>query len=265
MDLVLDLHPTSRRLKRGTPVKATLPDAALAIGLDADDTLWHNESRFIAAQDIMRNALEPWSERLGLSSSDIDDRLQAKETTNLARYGYGVKGFILSMIETAVELTHGEISGHAIEQILNAGHWMLDHPVELLPGVAFVVPALAASHKVVIITKGDLWDQEAKVARSGLGDIVDCVEVVADKDAETYARILDRHGIDPQSFVMVGNSVKSDIIPVLAIGGFAVYIPHEFGWSHEFAELPSHPRVYQLTSFGDLPHLIIRLCAQLIS
>ena len=231
----------------------------LTIGLDADDTLWHNESRFIAAQDIMREALGPWSERLGLSSTDIDDRLQSKETTNLARYGYGAKGFILSMIETAVELTHGEISGHAIEQILNAGHWMLDHPVELLPGVADVVPALAATHTVIIITKGDLWDQEAKVARSGLGDVVAGVEVVAKKDGATYQRLLERRGVDPDRFVMVGNSVKSDIIPVLDLGGYAVYVPHEFGWVHEQAELPHHHRLFELSTMESLGSLITHL------
>ncbi len=228
----------------------------LVIGLDADDTLWHNESRFIAAQDIMLDALEPWSERLGLTTTAINERLHATEISNLDRYGYGAKGFVLSMVETAISLTHGDISGHAIERILNAGHWMLDHPVELLPGVFDAVSSLTRDHTVLIITKGDLWDQEAKVARSGLGDLVNGVEVVGEKDAGTYARILRQRDVDVHEFVMVGNSMKSDIAPVIELGAIAVYIPHELSWAHELAERPSSPRLYELASMTELCGLI---------
>lgn len=230
--------------------------ARLVIGLDADDTLWHNETRFIAAQDVMLDAVRPWLETSGTSTDAAIQRLQDLEIKNLNRYGYGAKGFTLSMVETAIEITDGAITGQGIRRILHAGHWLLDHPVELLPSVDSVVRDLCEYHQVIVITKGDLWDQESKVARSGLGDLIDAVEVVGEKDAASYSRVLHRLRVDPANFVMVGNSMKSDVLPVVAIGGIGVHVPYEVTWVHEMATTPDGDRCYELRSLTELPALI---------
>ncbi len=205
-----------------------MPHPFTLIGLDADDTLWHNEPVFHATQAEFRTLLAEFH-----APEWIDARLYDAETRNLQHYGYGIKGFTLSMIETAVELTEGRITGAQVQQILDLGRAMLAHPVELLDGVAETVAVLAETHRLVLVTKGDLFDQESKLARSGLGDHFRAVEIVSEKDARTYAALMQRQGVAPEHFLMVGNSLRSDVLPVLEAGAVAVHIPYAITWAHE--------------------------------
>lgn len=198
------------------------------VAFDADDTLWHNETLFHGTQQRFRALLADYHPPMW-----IDARLDATERRNLTHFGYGVKGFVLSMIETAVELTEGRVAAAQVQQIIDWGREMLSTPIELLPGVREAVAAVAEAHRIAVITKGDLLDQEAKLARSGLGDLFAAFEVVSEKDSRTYAAVMRRLGVEPGRFVMVGNSVKSDVLPVLAAGGAAIHIPYELTWAHE--------------------------------
>ena len=229
---------------------------SLAIGFDADDTLWHNESLFALTQARFRDLLAPYGD-----ADKIDARLYATEIRNLDHFGYGIKGFTLSMVETAVELTEGRIDGAAIAQILEWGKSMLAAPVELLPDVPEVLAELAGRHPLLLITKGDLFDQESKLARSGLGEFFRHIEIVREKDAPVYARILAKYNIQPQHFLMVGSSVRSDILPVLEIGGRAAHIPYEITWQHEAAHPPQTGAdgYFHLHGFASLPDLVARL------
>jgi putative hydrolase of the HAD superfamily len=204
------------------------PRSDLLVAFDADDTLWHNERLFTDTQERFRSLL-----RRHCDESLIEQRLYETEVRNLGHYGYGVKAFTLSMVETAIDLTAGAITGEEIQAVLDMGQEMLRAPVELLDGVADVIPALAGRYRLMVLTKGDLLDQETKVARSGLGDHFHFVEVVSRKDRDTYERILDAHGARPEDFVMVGNSLRSDILPVAEMGAVAVHIPYHTTWAHE--------------------------------
>ena len=228
----------------------------LTIAFDADDTLWHNESLYSSIQEKYRTLLAPYHE-----PDWIDARLLATEKRNVTHFGYGIKGFTLSMIETAIELTEGRISGDEIGRILGFAKEMLAAPVELLPGAADVVTELGRDHRLLLITKGDLFDQETKLARSGLGDRFDQVEIVREKDAAVYAAILERHGITPDDFLMVGNSMRSDILPVLEVGGQAAHVPYAITWEHEAATRPAPetPGFHALTAITEVPALIARL------
>jgi len=222
------------------------------VALDGDDTLWHSENQFVMTQDRFKALLEGHAD-----PDELDARLMARERENLQVFGYGVKGFTLSMIETAIEVTEGRIDTAVIQDIITGAKEMLQHPVELLDGVADTVATLVKDHRVMIITKGDLFHQESKVARSGLAEDMWQVEIVAEKDEPTYQRILDRYGIDPATFVMVGNSVKSDILPVLALGGRAVHIEYELTWEMELADADkTHEGYAELDSIRDLPALL---------
>jgi putative hydrolase of the HAD superfamily len=229
---------------------------ATLIGLDGDDTLWHSESFFAVTEDALAELLAPYAE-----GTHLRTRMIERERANLSLFGYGVKGFTLSMIETAIEVSDGRVGTTEIQAIIDHGKALLDHPIDLLDGVEDVVAQLAADHRLVIITKGDLFHQESKVAASGLSDIVAGVEIVAEKDEATYQRILDRHGVHPDEFFMVGNSVRSDILPVLAIGGHAAHVPYHLTWDIEVAEPPDldHERFWALDSIGDLPGLLARI------
>jgi putative hydrolase of the HAD superfamily len=183
------------------------------------------------------------------------------ERSNLALYGYGAKAFTLSMIETAIEIAGAELDIADVRSLLDAGKELLAHPVELLPGArAAVEAAVDRGLRVLLVTKGDLFHQESKVARSGFGDLVDAVEVVAEKDAGTYARLLRRNAVDPASFCMVGNSLRSDAAPVLDLGGWAVHVPHELTWALEAPDdettVRSHPRFRDLPSLADIPTVL---------
>jgi putative hydrolase of the HAD superfamily len=202
------------------------------VGLDGDDTLWRNEEYFLGTLEAFRGLIAPYVN----GEVDIDERLEANERTNLEFFGYGVKGYTLSLIETAIDVTGGRVTSDVIRDLLELGKAMLGQPVELIEGVAETIPILAERYKLIVITKGDLWNQEQKLARSGLADLMFGVEIVAEKDLATYRRILHRYDIDPATFVMVGNSVRSDILPALEAGGRAVHIPHELTWALEMAE-----------------------------
>lgn len=223
------------------------------IGFDADDTLWHNETIFENVHLRYRTLLARFHD-----AATVEQRLFATEMRNLERYGYGVKGFMLSAIETAIDLSDGRISAEEIRLIIALGQDMLAHPVELLEGVREVVGPLAHAHRLLLITKGDLRDQERKLSLSGLAGLFRGVEIVSEKDPGTYERILRRHGISPQRFLMVGNSLKSDILPVLQIGGVAAHVPYHLTWAAERVDaLPDAAgRFFQLRSLRDLPDLI---------
>jgi len=198
------------------------------IAFDADDTLWHNEHIYLNTHEKFKQLLRQYH-----NEEWIDQRLHETEIRNLQHFGYGIKGFTLSMIETAIELSEGRVSANEIQAIIEFGKEMLQAPVELLEGARETIAQLAESYELMLITKGDLFDQETKIARSGLGDYFSRIEVVSEKDLETYKRITAKHGIAPSRFLMVGNSLKSDILPVIAMGGQAVYIPYQTTWIHE--------------------------------
>lgn len=222
------------------------------VGLDADDTLWHNETIFRLTHDRFIDLLSDHADR-----DTLEARLAETEARNLRLYGYGVKGFTLSMIETAMDLTGGEAPASVVREILAAGRDMLGHPVEPLPGVDEALAALSGAYRLVLITKGDLLDQERKLAASGLGDLFAAVEIVSEKDRTSYERVFARHGTGPEQAVMAGNSMKSDVLPALAAGAWGVHIPYAITWAHELAEAPlDHPRYGALDAISDLPHWI---------
>jgi putative hydrolase of the HAD superfamily len=225
------------------------------IGFDADDTLWQNEAYFRLTQDRFATLLAPYAE-----ADHLMDRLLAAERRNIGAYGFGVKGFTLSMIETAIEVTEGRVPASVISELLGAGRAMLDHPVELLPHAAETVAALAQRFRIVLVTKGDLLHQERKLAQSGLGDHFHAVEIVSEKTAETYRSVFARHGSGADQAMMVGNSLKSDVNPALAAGAFGTHVPHGLTWALESAEEPlGHPRYAAIADLASLPALISRL------
>ncbi|MCA0939151.1 HAD family hydrolase [Salipiger pacificus] len=221
------------------------------IGFDADDTLWHNERFFTLTQERFAELLADHAER-----DHLDARLLAAEKRNIGHYGFGVKGFVLSMIETAIEVTEGRVPGAVIGQILEAGQDMLAHPVELLPHAREAVAALAPEHHLVLITKGDLLHQERKLAASGLGELFDAVEIVSDKQPQTYARIFGASPGGPEASMMVGNSLKSDVNPAIRAGGWGVFVPQDLAWSLEHDEKLDHPRFCEIPDLGALAQLV---------
>ena len=221
------------------------------IGFDADDTLWHNESIFTITQKKFREILHSHNTEL------VNQTLSSTQIKNLKIFGYGIKGFILSMIETSVELTNGKIKGNDIQKIIDFGREMLANPIELLPHVQEVIEDLSRKYRLLLITKGDLFDQETKIARSGLADYFTGVEIVSDKNSETYEKILSRHDIAASRFIMIGNSMRSDIVPIVQIGGQAVHIPYYSTWDHEQKHPYIDPKNFkQLKHIGLLPGLI---------
>ena len=225
-------------------------DAALlsVVGFDADDTLWQNEKYFRLSEDSFAGLLAEYSTR-----SDLRAHFLQTERRNLNFYGFGIKGFTLSMIETAVEITDGRVPVPVIRQIIELGREMLKHPVELLPGARETVETLSREMKVILVTKGDLLDQERKLAQSGLGEMFHGVEIVSDKTPELYRRIFHEYGDGPHSAMMVGNSVRSDIVPALEAGGWGVHVPHGLEWEFERQAPPHrHPRFRQLSDLCDV-------------
>ncbi|OFX01963.1 MAG: HAD family hydrolase [Alphaproteobacteria bacterium RIFCSPHIGHO2_12_FULL_63_12] len=222
------------------------------IAFDADDTLWHNERFFKLTKESFAGLLADYAQ-----ADHLEERLLAAEKRNLSRYGFGVKGFTLSMIETAIEVSGADLPASVVKQILDAGRDMLDHPVELLPGVGETIDRLSKTHRLVIVTKGDLFHQERKIAASGIADYFAGVEIVSDKSPETYRSVFARHGAGPGGGLMIGNSLKSDVIPAIEAGGWGVYVPHELTWVIERAEAPrEHPRYREIPAVSALPALI---------
>jgi putative hydrolase of the HAD superfamily len=226
------------------------------IGLDADDTLWRNEDIFERAHERYRALLGRYH-----PPAEVDRVLFATEMRNLGLYGYGVKGFTLSCVETAIELTQGKVSSREIAEIIATGREMLAHPVELLAGAGEVVPALARDYRLLLITKGDLQHQERKIAASGLAAHFHAVEIVSEKDNAAYDRIRRRHGLAWAEFAMVGNSLKSDVLPVLQLGGAGVHIPYHLTWQHEHVEEAprDQPRFRRVERLAELPPVIAGL------
>jgi len=222
------------------------------IGFDADDTLWHNERFFQLTQARFSELLADYADPDVLAG-----RLLAAEQRNLGHYGFGVKGFVLSMVETAIEVTAARVPAAVIAELLAAGRDMLRHPIELLPAARETVAALATDFRLMLVTKGDLLDQERKLAQSGLGDLFDAVEIVSDKNADTYARLFARHGSGAAEGVMVGNSLKSDVLPMLKAGGWGAHVPHELTWALDQAgPPPTQPRYVSLAGLDGLPDWI---------
>jgi putative hydrolase of the HAD superfamily len=223
------------------------------IGFDADDTLWHNEMHYIKAQSRYRDLLGRYC-----TPDLIDGELHRTEMRNLDQYGYGIKGYALSMIETAVHLSDGKISGEDVLAIINLARDLREVNVVLLDHAADAIPVLADSYPLMIITKGDPRDQESKIKRSGLVKHFRQVEILSEKGEENYRALLTRHHIRPEHFLMVGNSLRSDIWPVLNIGATAVYVPHRLSWAHEAADPPpsDHPGYHSIQHLGLLPPLL---------
>ena len=222
------------------------------IGFDADDTLWHNERFFQLTQAHFTDLLADHAER-----DHLLDRLLEAEKRNIRHYGYGIKGFILSMIETAIEVTEDRVPASVIRQLVEAGQEMLAHPIELLPHAREAIESVAATHQVVLITKGDLIDQERKLAQSGLGELFDGVEIVSEKTPQTYKQIFGQYGDGPVSAMMVGNSMRSDVVAPIQAGCWGVYVPHGLVWEVEQAETPADsPRFRELPDLGQLADLV---------
>jgi putative hydrolase of the HAD superfamily len=225
------------------------------IGFDADDTLWQNEQYYRLTEAHFTGLLADFAE-----GPKISERLLEAEKRNLRHYGFGIKGFTLSMIETAIEITEGKIPAGVIAKILDTGRELLSHPVETMPHVRDTLEALAGKNLLVMITKGDLFDQERKLAQSGLGDFFDAIEIVSDKTAVTYRRIFAKVGDGPERAMMVGNSLKSDIVPAIAAGSYGVFVPHELTWVLEHVDEPKEaPRFRKIDHLGELRDLIDRL------
>lgn len=233
-----------------------MPTRDLVLGFDADDTLWHNETIFEKVHERYRDLLATWH-----GAAIVDRTLFATEMRNLELYGYGVKGFTLSAIETAIQLTDGKIGAGEIQQLIELGREMLAHPVELLEGVADTLAALATDHRLILITKGDLRDQERKLAKSGLAAHFERIEIVSEKNEATYAAILRRHSLAAANFLMVGNSLKSDIVPVLRLGGAGVHVPYHLTWAAEHVDEvpPAEGRFHRINKVGELPGVLAQL------
>ncbi len=212
------------------------------VGLDGDDTLWHSEDAFAEAQEQLAELLAAHA-----PGHEVMARLHEVERRNLELFGYGVKGFTLSMIETAIELSGGRVPVADVQRLLDVGRAMLARPVELLPGVADVVPRLAQRFRLTLVTKGDLLNQESKVARSGLSELFASVHIVSEKDVATYRRVTAQLRVRPEQFLMVGNSERSDVAPVLDLGGWAVHVPYRFTATHELGDPTRAPSPRQRT------------------
>lgn len=226
------------------------------IAFDADDTLWHNEIHYQEAQESLTQILAPWA-----NADTVKKQLYDIEMQNLALYGYGVKAFVLSMIETAIQLSKGSIQGRTISEILLLGQGMLDAEVIALPYVTETLAILSKTHRMMVITKGDPLDQNNKIDRSGLSGFFAGVEVVSEKSSAAYQKILENYRLDIEKFLMVGNSLRSDILPVLELGGKAVYVPADATWSHEnlVGFDTSQKGYYEIEHLGQLPGLVSRL------
>ncbi|TXE06487.1 HAD family hydrolase [Gelidibacter salicanalis] len=198
------------------------------IGFDADDTLWVNETYFRDAELEFAKLLAPYE-----TANTIDQELFKRQIENLPLYGYGIKGFILSMVEIALELSNNTLSNTTVEAILNVGKDMLNKPVELLEGVKDVLSELSKGYKLIVVTKGDLLDQERKLEKSGLMDYFHHIEVVSDKKEANYSKLLNHLEVKPSEFLMIGNSLKSDILPLVNIKAQAIHVPFHTTWIHE--------------------------------
>jgi putative hydrolase of the HAD superfamily len=232
------------------------------IGFDGDDTLWHSEGYYQSANAAFEVIVGRY---VDLADAGLHQRLLATERANLKLFGYGAKGMTLSMLEAAYAITGGRIDGADMHRIVELGKAVMAHPVELLPGIREAVQAVARDCPVVLITKGDLFHQESKVAASGLADLFRRIEIVSEKDARAYARVLGEFGVAPEGFAMVGNSLRSDIEPVLRLGGWGVHMPYHVTWAHEQENSlePGHaPRMATVEAPEGIPGALAALRAR---
>lgn len=219
------------------------------IGFDADDTLWVNETYFRDTEEEFANLLEGYE-----TKNKIDQELFKMEIKNLDLYGYGIKGFVLSMIESALDLSNNQVSQKTISNILDLGKKMLTQPVELLDDVTKVLEALKGKYRLIVLTKGDLLDQERKLEKSGLSNYFHHVEVLSDKKEENYQHLLDHLQINVNEFLMIGNSLKSDVLPLINIGAKAVHVPFHTTWQHE--EVKTEEGEYDYLKIGKLSEIL---------
>ena len=228
------------------------------IGFDGDDTLWHSEGYYQAAGAEFQAILARY---IDVTDSQVQSSMLATERCNLKLFGYGAKGMTLSMVEIAIALTEARIEARDIHRIVQLGKAVLEHPVELLPGIREAVEAVAAKHEVVLITKGDLFHQEKKVAESGLADLFRRIEIVSEKNAATYRRVLGEFALQPEQFAMVGNSLRSDIEPVVRLGGWGVHLPYHVTWAHELENGlgADEPHVLTVDAPAAIPAAVARL------
>jgi putative hydrolase of the HAD superfamily len=224
------------------------------VAFDADDTLWHSETFYYEAQGKFAKLLLAYQP----DEEKTLEVLHQAELQNLTSFGYGVKGFVFSMLEAALQISQQALTGRETQRILDLGHWMLSHEISLIEHVAEVVEEIARNHRMIIITKGDLIDQERKFQQSGLVHYFQAIEVVSNKTPEVYRALMERHRVEPQHFLMIGNSLKSDILPVLECGGYGVFVPYSITWAHEVGDPPNegHERYFEIEHLGKLPELI---------
>ncbi|MHA6203401.1 HAD family hydrolase [Dyella soli] len=231
------------------------------VGFDGDDTLWHSEGYYQSANGEFERII---GEYVDLANARLHDRLLATERRNIRLFGYGAKGMTLSMLESAIEITESRISAADLHRIIEIGKQVLAHPVELLPGIRAAVEAVAATHRIVLITKGDLFHQEQKVESSGLADLFHRIEIVSEKDDRAYRRVLEEFNVPAGQFAMVGNSLRSDIAPVVQLGGWGIYMPYHVTWAHETdTDFIDHDaRVVQVESPQGIAHAVEELQAR---
>jgi len=231
------------------------------VGFDGDDTLWHSEGYYQSAHGEFEKII---GEYVDLGDLRLHDRLLATERRNIQLFGYGAKGMTLSMLEAAIEITQSRISATDLHRIIEIGKQVLAHPVDLLPGIRAAVEAVAKQHRVVLITKGDLFHQEQKVANSGLADLFHRIEIVSEKDERAYRNVFEEFSITPERFAMVGNSLRSDIAPVVQLGGWGVYMPYHVTWAHETDTdfVDHHSRVVQVENPGGIACAVEELQAR---
>ncbi len=215
---------------------------------DADDTLWRSEDYFRVAEEVFHERIRPFAP----DDVDVLEVLRRIEIGNVPISGYGVKPYALSMVQAAVEATDGAVPSRVLAELVDYAHDMLNHPVDLLPGVVEALEAIAASHRLALITKGDLLHQMRKVRASGLSDHFERVRVVEEKDVDTYRTVFTEWNIVPASVVMVGNSLKSDVLPIIELGGHGVHVPYQFTWDHEVVHEHDGSHT-ELASIAELP------------
>ena len=230
------------------------------VGFDGDDTLWKSEDYYRGAESAFEGIIGQY---IDLTDARTLEHLLEVERRNLRVFGYGAKGMTLSMVESAVQLTGERISARDIHRIIDIGRATLEHPVELIDGVAQAVQAIAAEFEIVLITKGDLFHQESKIEKSGLSDLFHRIEVVSEKDAATYSRVMRELQVPAERFVMIGNSIRSDIEPVIALGGWGIHVPYHITWAHEaeHALAEGEPRMLQVASAHELPPAVQRVAS----
>ena len=228
------------------------------VGFDGDDTLWKSEDYYRQAEADFEAILGAY---VDLADARTHQHLLDVERRNLKIFGYGVKGMTLSMLETAIQVTDERISARDLHRVIEIGRATLQHPVELLPGIREAVERIAADHEIVLITKGDLFHQEAKIAQSGLTELFHRIEVVSEKDEATYSRVLRELDVAPSAFAMVGNSLRSDIEPVLALGGWGIHMPYHVTWAleAEHGVAADAPRLHVVDNAGELAAALARI------